>query len=112
MKEEKEIISFFNDTLEDIDDILKSDFYHDKANLKEIREKIERWYKNFIQKKSLVCIEPQELKQLDLDITTIFADYVATEPVKENYTERLLYDFGHLEKYWKDEMLGGNKNVR
>ena len=44
------------------------------------------------------------------ELTDIFDKYVETESVSENYTERLLYDFGHLEKSWKDEMLGGKSN--
>ena len=35
------------------------------------------------------------------DITALFI-----HSLEENYTERLLYDFSHLEHYWKDEMLG------
>ena len=43
---------------------------------------------------------------MDLDITDFFDKYIATDNVKENYAERLLHDFGYLEKEWKKEMLG------
>lgn len=53
-------------------------------------------------------IEPKELESIGLEITDFFDKYVVTESVKENYAERLLYDFGHLEMKWKTELLGGN----
>ena len=46
---------------------------------------------------------------MDLEITDFFDKYIKIESVKENYSERLLYNFSHLEKEWKSEMLGGKK---
>ena len=50
-------------------------------------------------------INSNELKNIDLEITDFFAKYVETEPIEENYAERLSYDFSELESYWKEEML-------
>ncbi len=47
---------------------------------------------------------------MDLEITDFFAQYVAIESVKANYSERLSYDFGELEILWKKEMLGEDLN--
>lgn len=105
MKDYKEINSFFLGVLENIDIIMNNDFYVDKGELLEARKKVQKWYDNFKKNKTLKGIEPKELEFIDLAITDEFAEYIETEPVKENYVERLLFDFGKLEQYWKDEML-------
>ena len=112
MKNYEEINSFFIETLENMDNILNNDFYENKGNLIKAREKVQNWYDNFKNNKTLKNIEPKDLEFIDLEITDIFDEYIASEPVSENYIERLSYDFGHLEKYWKNEMLEGKENVR
>ena len=112
MKEQRDIKSYFDGVLENIIIILKSDFYkeEDKNIFNEIKVKIENWYKNYIEENTLKGIEPKELEYIGLEITDFFDKYISSESVQENYAERLLYDFGHLEIYWKEEMIGGKKN--
>lgn len=66
-------------------------------------------YKTYKEKNTLKEIEPKELEYIGFEITNFFDRYLKTESVKENYAERLLYDFGNLEMIWKDEMLEGKK---
>ncbi len=101
--------SYFDGVLENINIILCNNFYknEDKENLKFVKAKIENWYKIYKKENTLKSIDFKELENLELEITDFFDKYVATESVKENYAERLLYDFGCLEMIWKDEMLGG-----
>jgi len=108
----RDIRSYFDGVLENIDAILKSDFYkeEDKNNLRIVRLKIENWYKIYREHDTLKGIEPKELEYIQLEIIDFFDKYIVSESVKENYAERLLYDFEHLESYWKEEMLGGRKN--
>lgn len=108
MKNEKDIKSYFNDILKNIDIILENSFYkeNDKENLKNIKNLINKWYKSYLDSNKLIEIEPKKLEYIDLEITDFFAKYIETESAKENYAERLLYDFGRLEHLWKDEMLG------
>lgn len=96
----------FVSTLDSIDTIINNNFYTDKANIKEVRKKINDWYKNFKDTNSLKGITPEDLKYLDLEITDLFDKYLSSEPVKENYTERLSYNFSLLQHEWKSEMLG------
>lgn len=105
---EKEITTLFIHSFEEIDNILNSNFYKetDKNNLKKIRKKLSIWYNNYKEKSTLKTINPRELEYIDLEITSLFDKYYQEESLKENYTERLSYDFSHLEHYWKDEMLG------
>ncbi len=112
MDKERDIDSYFDGILENIDIILKIDFYKkkDKNIIKSIRKKISNWYNIYNKKNTLIGISPKELEYIDLEITDFFDKYFKIESVKENYSERLLYDFGKLEKYWKKEMLGGKKD--
>lgn len=107
---EKDIKSYFEGVLENIDIILDNSFYktEDKDGLKYVKSKIKEWYKIYMKKNTLKGIDPNELKKIDLEITDFFDKYIATESVRENYAERLLFDLGQLEMKWKDEMLGGN----
>lgn len=102
------ITSYFNDVLENIDIIIKNDFYKekDKENFYEIKEIIKSWYDDYRENSTLKSINPNELKNIDLEITDFFDKYMIHESNEENYSERLLYNFGHLEKGWKNEMLG------
>ena len=112
MKEQRDVKSYFDGVLENICIILKNDFYkeEDKNIFNEIKIKIENWYESYIEENTLKNIEPKELEYIGLEITDFFGKYVSTESVKENYAERLSYDFGHLEIYWKKEIMGGRKN--
>lgn len=97
--------SYFEGVISNIDIILNSDFYKDKDSLSEVKTKIIKWYDSYKKSKTLKEIDPKELKNIDLEITDFFAKYVETESIKENYAERLSYDFSELEIYWKEEML-------
>ena len=109
---ESEINMFFVRIMDNIDIILNNDFYKNKGNLDKVKEKIQNWYDNFKENNTLKSISAKDLEFVDLEITDLFDEYITLESVSENYIERLLYDFGHLEKLWKNEMLGGMKNVR
>ena len=108
----RNIKSYFEGVIENIDIILTNDFYENKNELSNVKKEIMNWYDKYNKSSSLKNIEPEKLKEIDLEITDFFAQYVATESVKENYAERLSYDFSILEQKWKEEMLGGNENVR
>jgi len=110
--EERDIKSYFEGVIENIDFILKNDFYKidDKKCLFSIRPEIENWFNYYLKNNTLKYINPETLKNIDLEITTLFDAYIASEPLEENYVERLLFNFGKLEKRWKDEMLGGKIN--
>ena len=99
--------SFFDGVLENIDIILNSNFYadEDKINFNKLKEKIESWYTVYKEANTLKGIEVKDLKEIELEIADFFDKYIVKEPVKENYAERLLYDFSHLEDDWKKEML-------
>lgn len=111
MSRKRDINSYFDGVLENIDTIVKNSFYkdEDKENLKFVKLKIQEWYKTYKEKNTLKEIEPKELEYIGFEITDFFDRYLKTESVKENYAERLLYDFGNLEMIWKDEMLEGKK---
>ncbi len=101
---------YFNSIIENIDTILESSFYEEKEPLLEVKDIINSWYEDYKKNNTLKNINVEDLKKLDLEITDYFAKYVETEPIKENYCERLSYDFGELEELWKAEMLkGGGK---
>ena len=106
--------SYFKGILENIEIILNNNFYatKDKINLIEVKSKIENWYIMYKENNTLKNIGAKDLENIGLEIADFFDKYITKEPVKENYAERLLYDFGHLEDNWKQEMLGGNKNER
>ena len=113
-KKIRDTTSYFKGVLENIEIILNNNFYatKDKINFKKLKEKIESWYTVYNETNTLKGIEAKDLENIDLEITDFFDKYIIKEPVEENYAERLLYDFGHLEENWKQEMLGGNKDGR
>lgn len=95
-----------------IDDILKDDLYKDVESLVGVKEIIDSWYKDYKNQNTLKTIDPEDLKNIDAEITTVFASYISVEPIDRNYVEVLLHSFDQLEKEWKKEMLGDNKDVR
>ena len=103
----RDIISYFEGVLENIDIILKKSYYKDddKQNLISARKIIENWYNNYKETDSLIGIDVNDLKNVGLEITDFFDKHYETESLTENYSERLLYDFGKLEIFWKEEML-------
>lgn len=102
----RDINSYFIGVLENINLILNANFYGNKGNLKDVKLKIQKRYDNYKINNSLKNIDPEELKYLSIEITDFFANYVEIESLENNFTERLSYDFGHLEICWKNEMLG------
>lgn len=104
--------SYFQGILDNIKIILNNKFYYDndKKNLQFVKLEIEKWYMLYKEKNTLKGIEPNTLKNIELEVTDFFDKYVISEPVKKNYSERILYDFGCLEKIWKKEMLEGKIN--
>lgn len=114
MDKERDLKSYFDGILENIDIILKNDFYKldNKETITNIRNKINNWYNTYKEKRTLKNINPKELEDISLEITDLFDNFYEKEDIEKNYTERLLYDFSHLKHYWKDEMLGGKKDVR
>ena len=111
MDKERDIKSYFDGVLENLDIILQNDFYklENRATVNDIRNKINNWYNTYQNKNSLKNIEPKELEYLAHEITDLFDKFYNDEDIDKNYTERLLYDFGSLEKLWKKEMLGDKK---
>ena len=103
---ERHIKSYFEGVILNIDIILNNNFYENKDSLNKVKNKVIKWYDSYKKHETLKEINPKELENMDLEITDFFANYVATESVKENYAERLSYDFSELERYWKKEMLG------
>ena len=108
----KKIPEFFSNTIKNIDYILNDDYYQNKGNLREIKELIKKWFINYNETGTLKNISTEKLEYIDNEITSIFDKYISIESVENNYAERLLFDFGNLMQFWKNEMLGGNKNVR
>ncbi len=109
---ERDVNSYFDGIISNIDTILNNDFYKNKKQLNIVKTEIIKWYDSYKEYKTLKKISPKTLEDLDLEITDFFAQYIETESVEENYAERLLYDFDELERYWKAEMLGENYNGR
>lgn len=109
---EREINSYFEGVILNIDIILNNSFYKNKTSLNEVKNKVIKWCDSYKKYKTLKKIHPRELENMDLEITVFFAQYVTIEPLKENYAERLSYNFSELERYWKKEMLEGNLNER
>ena len=111
MKIDRDVNSYFEDIIECINCIHKSDVYcnNEKENLNNVKKKIEYWHNSYLKSNTLKEINPNDIKYMDLEITDFFDKYIKIESVKENYSERLLYDFSHLAKEWKNEMLGGMK---
>lgn len=108
MNNNRDINSYFDGVINNINIILNNEFYSNKDNLEDVKNKVISWQKDYKKNNTLKGIDVKDLEYLDLEITDFFADYVAIEPAKENYAERLSYDFSVLEHKWKDEMLGGN----
>lgn len=112
MKKEITIINkLFCNIIKNIDLILTNDFYNQKGELLQVKEKINNWFQDFSETGTLLTITPTEVEFLDLEITDLFDKYIKVEPVKQNYSERLSYYYGILKREWKDELLGGKKNV-
>ena len=109
--EYKEIELLFTELIESLNDMLKNDLYTEKELINQIKEKVEIWLDSFKNSKSLTKIQLEDIQFLDLEIIDLQDKYIMIEPVLENYIERTSYNFGILEKAWKDEMLGGKKNV-
>ena len=101
------IKELFERMLEETNYMLDNDFYNEKYSLSQIKEKLETWYLAFKEKHTLKTISIEDLEFLDFEITEIFDIYFKDESLDDNYTERLLYDFSVMKRYWKDEMLGG-----
>ena len=109
--EYKEIELLFTELVESLNDMLKNDLYTEKELINQIKEKVEIWLDSFKNSKSLTKIQLEDIQFLDLEIIDLQDKYIMIEPVLENYIERTSYNFGIHEKAWKDEMLGGKKNV-
>lgn len=105
----KDINYYFTNAIKCIEYIIDSDFYNknDKKELVNVKVMLERWHRIFNEKNTLKEFSTKDIEYLDLEITDFFSKYITTESVRENYAERLLYYFGHLTKYWKNEMLVG-----
>ncbi len=78
--------------------MLESDIYNEKDIILKIKTLVEDWYNNYIKSNSLNLIKSENLKFLDLEITSLFDKYIKRETVKKNYCERLYYSFSILEK--------------
>ena len=113
MKKDIDFNLYFERVIECINSIHKSDMYdvNEKENLNNVKKKIEYWYNFYLKSNTLKEINPSDIEYIDLEITDFFDKYIKTESINENYSERLLYDFGLLMKEWKNEMLGGKNNV-
>ena len=106
MNNQKEICTFFKNILDDIDNIMNNNFYENKYNMDLVKEKVEVWYSNFEKEKVLKNIKLEDLEYIQNNIDEIFDEYISSESVKENYVERLSYDFSNLKHLWKDEISG------
>lgn len=107
---ERNIESYFEGIIENLEKIENSSFYENKEDLLSIKELVNNWFEDYKKNNTLTGIDVKDLEKIDLEITDYFAKYVETEPNNENYCERLSYDFGELEELWKAEMLkGGGK---
>lgn len=105
-QENSDISKLFINILNDINLIEKSKFYKKDDSFSKIKEIIKQWYDNYKLNKILTSITVKDLEYLDLEITSFFDKYIESESIKENYSERLYYDFCRLEKIWKNKMLG------
>ena len=106
-----EITSLFTELIESLDYMLDNDFYIEKDLIMQIKEKVQSWFDDFKITKKLSNIKIDDIKFLDIEIIDLQDKYIMIESVLENYVERASYNFGILEKAWKDEMLGGKKIV-
>ena len=110
---QRDINSYFEGIIENLDIIENSSFYEDKEDLLSIKELVNNWFDDYKKNNTLKGIDVKDLEKIDMEITDYFADYVAKESVEDNYCERLSFDFSRLEEFWKDEMLkskGGIEN--
>ena len=79
----------------------------------EIKREIDYIFDDIIE--CMNCVDKSDvynkndIEYIDLELTDFFDKYIKIESVKENYSERILYNFSHLMKEWKNEMLGGMK---
>ena len=96
--EDKNTNDLFISIKDSINFMLKSDIYNEKDIILKIKTLVEDWYNNYIKSNSLALIKSENLKFLDLEITSLFDKYIKKEPVKKNYCERLYYSFSILEK--------------
>ncbi len=105
-QENSDISKLFINILNDINLIEKSKFYKKDDSFRKIKKIIKQWYGNYKLNKILTSITLKDLEYLDLEITSFFDQYIESESTKENYSERLYYDFCRLEKIWKNKMVG------
>ena len=94
----------FINILDDINLIEKSKFYKKDDSFRKIKKIIKQWYGNYKLNKILTSITLKDLEYLDLEITSFFDKYIEYESIKENYSERLYYDFCGLEKIWQKDL--------
>ena len=106
VQENSDIGKLFINILNDINLIEKSKFYKKDDSFRKVKEIIKQWYDNYKLNNILTSIMVKDLKYLDLEITSFFDQYIESESTKENYSERLYYDFCRLEKIWKNKMVG------
>ena len=87
MVKDRDIKSYFNGVLENIDIILQDNFYklENKDTIKEIRNKINNWYNTYKEKKTLKYIDAKELEYIDIEITELFDKYYIDEDIDKNY---------------------------
>lgn len=104
VQENSDIGKLFINIINDINLIEKSKFYKKDDSFRKIKEIIEQWYDNYKINNELTSIMLKDLEYLDLEITSFFDQYIESESTKENYSERLYYDFCNLEKKWKNDL--------
>lgn len=107
--EYKEINSLFTGLIESLNSMLEHDLYQEKEIIVQIKEKTQNWFNDFKNNKTLTNIKVEDIKFLDLEITDLLDKYIMIESALENYVERTSYNFGILEKIWKDEILKGEQ---
>lgn len=103
-QENSDISKLFINILNDINLIEKSKFYKKDDSFRKIKEIIKQWYDTYKANEELTSITAKDLKYLDLEITSFFDQYIESESTKENYSERLYYDFCRIEKIWKNDL--------
>ena len=104
--EDKEITNLFSKLLININKAQNDNHYSEKEQLNTIEIKVKKWYESYKETYSLKNIKIEDLNFIDREITDLFDKYISLESIENNYIEIMLYNFGLLEKYWKDEMLG------
>ena len=81
--EDKNTNDLFISIKDSINFMLKSDIYNEKDIILKIKTLVEDWYNNYIKSNSLALIKSENLKFLDLEITSLFDKYIKKEPVKK-----------------------------